>query len=50
LVAIYGLLSAAGPQPEIVPMTCTNAFQSGEGLVTLDADESFAAGWGLDPL
>jgi hypothetical protein len=51
LVAINGLLPAAGLQPEIEPMTCApNAFQRGEGLVTLDADESFAAGWGLESL
>jgi hypothetical protein len=32
-------------------MTCApNAFQGGEGLVTFDADESFAAGWRLESL
>jgi len=34
----------------IEPMTCApNAFQSGEGLVTLAAGESFSAGWGIEP-
>lgn len=34
----------------IEPMTCApNAFQSGEGLVNLEAGESFAASWGIEP-
>lgn len=34
----------------IEPMTCApNAFQSGDGLVTLEPGESFAASWGIEP-
>jgi aldose 1-epimerase len=34
----------------IEPMTCApNAFQSGGGLITLGAGESFAASWGIEP-
>ena len=33
----------------IEPMTCApNAFQSGEGLVTLQAGQSFASSWGIE--
>ena len=34
----------------IEPMTCApNAFQSGDGLITLEPGESFAAAWGIEP-
>jgi aldose 1-epimerase len=34
----------------VEPMTCApNAFQNGDGLVTLEAGESFAACWGIEP-
>jgi len=32
------------------PMTCApNAFQSGDGLVTLEPGESLSARWGIEP-
>jgi len=34
----------------IEPMTCApNAFRSGDGLITLEPGESFAAAWGIEP-
>ena len=34
----------------IEPMTCApNAFQSGDGLITLEPGESYAAAWGIEP-
>jgi aldose 1-epimerase len=53
----YLMLFTGDPLPDvnrrslgIEPMTCApNAFQSGEGLVTLEAGESFAAAWGIEP-
>ncbi len=51
----YLMLFTGDPLPDvnrrslgIEPMTCApNAFQSGEGLVTLEAGESFEGVWGL---
>lgn len=45
------------PQPErrrtglgVEPMTCVpNAFNSGEGLITLERGQSHSASWGIDP-
>jgi aldose 1-epimerase len=53
----YLMLFTGDPLPDvnrrslgIEPMTCApNAFQSGQGLVTLEAGESFAASWGIEP-
>jgi aldose 1-epimerase len=52
----YLMLFTGDPHPDvnrrslgIEPMTCApNAFQSGEGLVTLEAGQSFTAGWGIE--
>jgi aldose 1-epimerase len=34
----------------VEPMTCApNAFQTGEGLLTLQPGETFTSGWGIDP-
>jgi aldose 1-epimerase len=53
----YLMLFTGDPLPDvnrrslgIEPMTCSpNAFQSGDGLVTLEADESLSASWGIEP-
>lgn len=53
----YLMLFTGDPLPDvnrrslgIEPMTCApNAFQSGEGLVTLKPGESFSAAWGIEP-
>ncbi|MBA3841715.1 MAG: aldose 1-epimerase family protein [Actinobacteria bacterium] len=53
----YLMLFTGDPLPDVnrrslgvEPMTCApNAFQSGEGLVSLEPGESFAATWGLEP-
>lgn len=53
----YLMLFTGDPLPDvnrrslgIEPMTCApNAFQSGEGLVSLEPGESFAAAWGIEP-
>jgi aldose 1-epimerase len=52
----YLMLFTGDPLPDvnrrslgIEPMTCApNAFQSGDGLVTLEPGESFAACWGVE--
>jgi aldose 1-epimerase len=52
----YLMLFTGDPLPDVnrrslgvEPMTCApNAFQSGEGLVTLEPGESFAASWGIE--
>jgi aldose 1-epimerase len=53
----YLMLFTGDPLPDvsrrslgIEPMTCApNAFQSGDGLVTLKPGESLAACWGIEP-
>jgi aldose 1-epimerase len=53
----YLMLFTGDPLPDvnrrslgIEPMTCApNAFQSGDGLVTLEHGESFAVCWGIEP-
>ena len=52
----YLMLFTGDPLPDvnrrslgIEPMTCApNAFQSGDGLITLEVGESFAAAWGIE--
>jgi aldose 1-epimerase len=51
------MLFSGDPLPDVArcalavePMTCApNAFQSGEGLLTLAPEESFVARWGIQP-
>jgi aldose 1-epimerase len=53
----YLMLFTGDPLPDvnrrslgIEPMTCApNAFQSGDGLATLEPGESFVACWGIEP-
>jgi aldose 1-epimerase len=53
----YLMLFTGDPLPDvnrrslgIEPMTCApNAFQSGEGLVTLEVGETFVSSWGIEP-
>jgi len=53
----YLMLFSGDPLPDVArralavePMTCApNAFQTGEGLLTLAPEESFAAKWGIRP-
>jgi aldose 1-epimerase len=54
----YLMLFTDDPLPDvnrrslgIEPMTCApNAFQSGDGLITLEVGESFTTCWGIEPL